>query len=120
MNPEYSSVNAGASIISFASSNNKRLQGTLLFSLHGNVINHSYVFLLEMDRFTIKEFRRLANTEPESGVSYCPGVQYYGIDDAPGEDCHWVRDLFQDVSVDTRRGNRQIKRWVVNNALSLL
>ncbi|KAI8337886.1 hypothetical protein BC941DRAFT_351611 [Chlamydoabsidia padenii] len=76
MNPEFSSVNAGASIISFASVNNKQHQ--------------------EMDRYTQREFRRLANTEPESGVSYTPGVQYYGIPDAPGEDCHWVRDMFQD------------------------
>lgn len=74
---------------------------------------------IEMDRFTLKEFRRLANSEPESGVSYCPGVQYYGIDDAPGEDCHWVRNLFQDVSAEIWKDTRQDKGRFVNNALSL-
>ncbi|CAO3599457.1 unnamed protein product [Absidia cylindrospora] len=74
--PEYASPYAGASIITFASVADKRLQ--------------------EIDRDTLKEFHRLANQEPESGVSYCPGAQYFEAQDAPGEDSFWVHDLFQD------------------------
>ncbi|KAI8079718.1 FAD dependent oxidoreductase [Halteromyces radiatus] len=75
---EYASAFAGASIITFASVKDKRLQ--------------------EIDRYTYNEFHRLANQEPESGVVYCPGYQYYEREDAPGEDNHWVRDLFQDYA----------------------
>ncbi|KAI8342349.1 hypothetical protein BC941DRAFT_412515 [Chlamydoabsidia padenii] len=76
MSSHYASPKAGASIISFASVNDKRLQ--------------------DIDRATLQEFRRLAIQEPESGVSYCPGVQYFEADDPPGEDSYWVRHLFQD------------------------
>jgi hypothetical protein len=57
-----------------------------------------HIHPVDIDRITLQEFRRLAIHEPESGVSYCPGVQYFEADDLPGEDSYWVRDLFQDVS----------------------
>ncbi|KAI8067456.1 hypothetical protein BC940DRAFT_300784 [Gongronella butleri] len=73
---EFASPWAGASIVTFASSHDKRLQ--------------------DIDRDTLKEFHHLANNVPESGVSYCPGRQYFASDDDPNEDRYWVRDLFQD------------------------
>ncbi|CAO3620842.1 unnamed protein product [Cunninghamella echinulata] len=73
---EYTSHWAGACILSFASSNDKRLQ--------------------DIDRYTLKEFHRLATHVPEAGVSYCPGYQYFKAEDQFGEDNYWVRDLYQE------------------------
>ncbi|CAO3627712.1 unnamed protein product [Cunninghamella blakesleeana] len=73
---EYTSPWAGASILSFATSNDKRLQ--------------------DIDRYTLKEFKRLANQVPEAGVSYCPGYQYFAVADPPGQDSYWVNNFYQD------------------------
>ncbi|ORX47959.1 nucleotide-binding domain-containing protein [Hesseltinella vesiculosa] len=73
---EYASPWAGASILSFAQSSDKRLQ--------------------DIDRDTLKVFHELANNAPESGVSWCAGYQFFATEDDPNEDRYWVRDLFQD------------------------
>lgn len=76
----------------------------LLFCLF--IIYLFYIYLLlsffldvDIDRYTLKEFKRLANQVPEAGVSYCPGYQYFAIADPPGQDSYWVKNFYQDVSI---------------------
>ncbi|KAL0077488.1 hypothetical protein J3Q64DRAFT_1767933 [Phycomyces blakesleeanus] len=74
MSHEYTSPWAGASVLSFATSTDKRLQA--------------------IDRYTLKEFKRLANEDFSAGVMYCPGLQYNDLPDMPGQDSLWVRDHY--------------------------
>lgn len=53
--------------------------------------------MLEIDAYTMKEFKRLADEEPEAHVMYCPGVQYIIDPTVPGEDPFWMRKIYYDV-----------------------
>jgi hypothetical protein len=46
----------------------------------------------------MKEFKRLADEEPEAQVMYCRGIQYSEVPAVPGEDVYWVRKIYKDVS----------------------
>ncbi|KAI8091803.1 FAD dependent oxidoreductase [Thamnidium elegans] len=74
---EYASPWAGASILTVANHDDYRLQ--------------------EMDGFAAKEFKRLADEEPEAHVQYCNGIQYSEQPGAPGEDVYWVRKIYSNV-----------------------
>lgn len=92
---EYTSPWAGASIVSFAAEN-KLLQGRSashkvkkLFSILDS--NH----ILEVDQISFQEFKRQAESVPESGVMYCPGIHLSEVDDPAHE--AWSKKLYQDV-----------------------
>lgn len=53
--------------------------------------------MIEIDLFTMKEFKRLADEVPEAHVMYCPGIQYSQKPGKPGEDVYWVRKIYKDV-----------------------
>ncbi|KAG2228243.1 hypothetical protein INT45_011035 [Circinella minor] len=74
MTAGYTSPWAGASILSFASSKDVRLQ--------------------EIDTDAHKVFKHLAENVPESSVIHCPGVQLSDEEDQDGEDSCWVRKLY--------------------------
>jgi hypothetical protein len=61
----------------------------------------------EIDLHTMKEFKRLADEEPEAQVMYCPGIQYSEAPGAPGEDVYWVRKIYKDVGT-----KRKISSWI--------
>ncbi|KAI9317392.1 hypothetical protein BX666DRAFT_2120963 [Dichotomocladium elegans] len=71
---EYTSPWAGASILSFASSQDTRL--------------------IAIDTESHKVFSHLADHVPESSVIHCPGIQICDEEDVPGEDKQWVRRLY--------------------------
>ncbi|KAL1931916.1 hypothetical protein VTP01DRAFT_8972 [Rhizomucor pusillus] len=73
---EYTSPWAGASIVSFAAEN-KLLQ--------------------EVDQISFQEFKRQAESVPESGVMYCPGIHLSEVDDPAHE--AWSKKLYQDTVV---------------------
>jgi hypothetical protein len=50
-----------------------------------------------MDMFTMKEFARLAEEEPEANVMHCAGIHYSGVPAGPNEDAYWVRKIYKDV-----------------------
>lgn len=77
MSTEYTSPWAGASVLTFAQTTDKRL--------------------IEIDSYSMKEFKRLADTEPEAHIMYSRGVQYFKDPAPPGEDPLWVRDIYYDV-----------------------
>lgn len=56
-------------------------------------------YMIEIDMFTMKEFKRLADEVPEAQVMYCPGIQYSQEPGEPGEDVYWVRKIYKDVSI---------------------
>ncbi|OBZ88392.1 D-amino-acid oxidase [Choanephora cucurbitarum] len=74
---QYTSPWAGASILSVAKHDDYRLQ--------------------EIDSYTMKEFNRLADQEPEAHVMYCQGVKYSQEPALPGEDVYWVRKIYKNV-----------------------
>ncbi|KAI9276930.1 hypothetical protein BDA99DRAFT_494448 [Phascolomyces articulosus] len=74
MTTAYTSPWAGASILSFASSNDVRLQ--------------------EIDADAHKVFKYLAENVPESSVIHCPGIQFNDQEDEAGEDSFWVRKIY--------------------------
>jgi D-amino-acid oxidase len=45
----------------------------------------------------MKEFKRLADEEPESHVMYCNGIQYITDPTAPGLDPYWQRKIYYNV-----------------------
>lgn len=51
-----------------------------------------------MDSFGAKEFKRLADEEPDAHVQYCNGIQYCEQPGALGEDVYWVRKIYSNVS----------------------
>lgn len=51
-----------------------------------------------MDSFSAKEFKRLADEEPDAHVQYCNGIQYSEQPGVPGEDVYWVRKIYSNVS----------------------
>ncbi|KAI8082575.1 uncharacterized protein B0P05DRAFT_537562 [Gilbertella persicaria] len=74
---EYTSPWAGASILTFAKQDDTRSQ--------------------EIDAYTMKEFKRLADEEPEAHVMYCRGVKYSEEPGTPGEDMYCVRKIYRNV-----------------------
>lgn len=52
----------------------------------------------EIDADTHKVFKYLAENVPESSVIHCPGIDIRDVDDEPGEDSMWVRELYPQVS----------------------
>ncbi|KAI9487599.1 MAG: FAD dependent oxidoreductase [Benjaminiella poitrasii] len=74
---EYTSPWAGASILTVADYNDYRLQ--------------------DIDAFSMKEFKRLAEEEPEANIMFCPGVQFCENPPAPEEDIYWVKKLYANV-----------------------
>ncbi|KAI7899611.1 uncharacterized protein BX663DRAFT_520711 [Cokeromyces recurvatus] len=77
LSSEYTSPWAGASILTVADYNDYRLQ--------------------DMDTYTMKEFKRLADEEPEANIMYCPGIQYCERPAAPEEDVYWVKKIYANV-----------------------
>ncbi|KAI9342115.1 FAD dependent oxidoreductase [Pilaira anomala] len=74
----YASPWAGASILTVANYDDYRLQ--------------------EMDAFTQKEFKRLADEVPEAHVQYVNGIQYCEKPAPEGEDAYWVRKIYNNVT----------------------
>lgn len=56
--------------------------------------------MLEMDLYTMKEFERLSREEPDAHVMPCKGIQYCEDPALPGEDPHWVRKIYKNVSIN--------------------
>ncbi|GAA5805862.1 hypothetical protein HPULCUR_011388 [Helicostylum pulchrum] len=50
-----------------------------------------------MDSFSAKEFKRLADEEPDAHVQYCNGIQYSEQPGVPGEDVYWVRKIYSNL-----------------------
>lgn len=46
----------------------------------------------------MKEFKRLADNEPDAHIMYSRGVQYLKDPAPPGEDPLWLREIYHDVS----------------------
>jgi hypothetical protein len=57
-----------------------------------------YTKITEMDLYTMKEFERLSKEEPDANVMACKGIQYCENPSLPGEDPHWVRKIYKNVS----------------------
>lgn len=57
-----------------------------------------YTKITEMDLYTMKEFERLSKEEPDANVMACKGIQYCEDPSLPGEDPHWVRKIYKNVS----------------------
>ncbi|KAI8997416.1 hypothetical protein BDB01DRAFT_771046 [Pilobolus umbonatus] len=76
---EYTSPWAGASILTFASEDDTRLQ--------------------KIDSYTMKVFKRLADEVPDAHVMYCNGYQYGANTPPPGSDVYWVRDIYENVKI---------------------
>lgn len=53
----------------------------------------------EMDLYTMREFERLSKEEPDAHVMPCKGIQYCEDPALPGEDPHWVRKIYKNVSI---------------------
>ncbi|CAO3609222.1 unnamed protein product [Mucor hiemalis] len=77
MSSEYTSPWAGASILCFADTKDLRLK--------------------EIDAYSMKEFKRLADNEPDAHIMYSRGVQYLKDPAPPGEDPLWLREIYHDV-----------------------
>ncbi|KAI8391319.1 uncharacterized protein BYT42DRAFT_489729 [Radiomyces spectabilis] len=76
---DYTSPWAGASILSFAHSKDKRLQA--------------------IDKYSLKVFHRLADEVPEAPVMYCPGYQFHTEEDEADHDSTWVKDHYYDYLI---------------------
>lgn len=48
----------------------------------------------------MKEFERLSREEPDAHVMPCKGIQYCEDPALPGEDPHWVRKIYKNVSIN--------------------
>lgn len=97
MSTEYTSPWAGASVLTFAQTTDKRLVGKEIHNSKSVYISKTWT-TIEIDSYSMKEFKRLADTEPEAHIMYSRGVQYFKDPAPPGEDPLWVRDIYYDVS----------------------
>lgn len=99
MSTEYTSPWAGASVLTFAQTTDKRLIGKERHLDNSKSTYNSKTWvIIEIDSYSMKMFKRLADTEPEAHIMYSRGVQYFKDPAPPGEDPLWVRDIYYDVS----------------------
>lgn len=64
--------------------------------------------IIEIDLYTMNEFKRLCEEEPEAQVMPCLGIQYSEEPPAPGEDIYWVRKIYKDVSNKVLMGKKRM------------
>lgn len=98
MSSAYASPWAGASILTVANYDDYRLQGNQLKKVFIFIMMQVLIFKTEMDAFTQKEFKRLADEVPEAHVQYVNGIQYCEKPAPEGEDVYWVRKIYNNVS----------------------
>jgi hypothetical protein len=77
LNEEYTSPWAGAAIVATGQPDNHRQQN--------------------IDNISVKEFARICEQAPESGVMFCPGVQFDYEKPKPNTDLYWARNVYQKV-----------------------